>query len=73
MLERRSALASAKPYRSSVLTIAERAAFSLTQLAGLDAAFEQKLAGIVGSLPQKIGVAQVNGAHTILRIGPSQG
>lgn len=72
MLERRSALASAKPYRSSVLTIAERAAFSLTQLAGLDAAFEQQLAGIVGSLPQKIGVAQVNGAHTILRIGPSQ-
>lgn len=72
MLERMSALAAAKPYVSPALMIAERAGFTLTQAAGLDAAFETKLSGVVGSLPEKVGVAQQNGALTILRTGPSQ-
>lgn len=72
MLERMSALAAAKPYVSPVLMIAERAGFTLTQAAGLDAAFETKLSDVVGSLPETVGVAQQNGERTILRIGPSQ-
>lgn len=72
MLDHISALASAKPYASPVLTIAERAGFTLTQVAGLDAAFEAKLSNAVGGLPHKVGVAQHNGDRTLLRIGPSQ-
>ena len=72
MLERISALATAKPYRSSLLTIAERAGFSLTQLAGLDGDFERKLSAVLGDLPKTVGIAQHRGDHTILRIGPSQ-
>lgn len=72
MLERISALATAKPYKSSVLTIAERAGFTLTQLAGLDGDFERKLSAVIGTLPQKVGVSQHNGERTMLRIGPSQ-
>lgn len=72
MLDRRSALASAKPYTSPQLTIAERSGFTLTQVAGLDDGFEAKLAHAVGSLPAKIQRAQVNGDRVIFRIGPSQ-
>lgn len=72
MLERKSALASAKPYVSERLKIGERPGFTLTQVAGLGSDFEAKLAGILGPLPQKAGVAQVNGSHTIFRVGPAQ-
>lgn len=72
MLERRSALAAAKPYVSGRLSIAERPAFTLTQVAGLGTDFETRLAAILGPLPQKVAVAQVNGNHTIFRMGPSQ-
>jgi sarcosine oxidase subunit gamma len=72
MLERISALAGARPYVSSSLTIAERPGFTLTQVAGLGADFEARLTAILGPLPQKVAVAQVNGNHTIFRIGPSQ-
>lgn len=72
MLERLSALASAKPYVSARLSIAERPGFALTQLAGLDDGFEEKLSAVVGALPLKVGAAHVNGSHTIFRIGPSQ-
>ena len=68
MLERRSALASAKPYVSAKLKIAERPGFTLTQVAGL----EDAISATVGALPEKVGRAQVNGAHTIFRIGPAQ-
>lgn len=71
MLERRSALAAAKPYVSARLMIAERPDFTLTQLAGLDGDFEQKLSAVLGALPQAVGIAQHSGDHTILRIGPS--
>ena len=72
MLERRSALASAKPYVSAVLNIAERPGFTLTQVAGLDGDFESKLSAIVGALPTKVARAQINGEHSIFRIGPAQ-
>jgi sarcosine oxidase subunit gamma len=72
MLERRSALASAKPYVSAVLNIAERPGFTLTQVAGLSPDFEARLAAVVGTLPEKVQQAQVNGAHTLFRIGPAQ-
>ena len=72
MLERRSALASAKPYRSAVLQVAERPGFTLTQVAGLSPDFEAKLAAVVGNLPETVARAQVNGERTIFRIGPAQ-
>jgi sarcosine oxidase subunit gamma len=72
MLERTSALAAVNPYVSPVLTIAERAGFTLTQAAGLDGDFETKLSGVVGRLPPKVGVAHQHGDHTILRTGPAQ-
>lgn len=72
MLERLSALASARPYTSSTLAIAERPGFTLTQVAGLDDGFGEKLSSVVGALPEKVGVAHQNDARTILRIGPAQ-
>ena len=68
MLECRSALASAKPYVSATLNIAERPGFTLTQVAGL----EEKIPAVTGPLPEKVAHAQVNGARTIFRIGPAQ-
>ena len=72
MLERVSALARAKPYVSSSLTIAERSGYTLTQVAGLDADFEAKLTAAAGPLPEGVGRAQVNGQRMIFRIGPVQ-
>ena len=72
MLERRSALASAKPYVSAVLKISERPGFTLTQVAGLSPDFEARLAAVVGTPPEKVQQAQANGAHTLFRIGPAQ-
>jgi len=69
MLDRRSALSTAKPYSSPQLTIAERPGFTLTQVAGLDHGFEAKLAAAVGPLPAKVERAQVNGDRVIFRIG----
>ena len=72
MLERRSALATAKPYKSNVLEIAEVRGFALTQAAGLDDAFEDKLTAVVGELPAKAGVAMEHEGRSIMRIGPAQ-
>jgi methylglutamate dehydrogenase subunit D len=72
MLERVSALASAHPYKSCVLTIAEDRGFTLTQAAGLSAEFEKKLAGLAGELPAKVGKAVESGGCTLMRIGPAQ-
>lgn len=72
MLERRSALASARPYVSKALSIAERPGFTLTQVAGLAPDFEARLAAVVGTLPAKVQQAEVNGAHTLFRLGPAQ-
>lgn len=72
MLERISALASARPYVSSVLAIAERPGFTLTQVAGLSPDFEAKLSAAAGPLPGDVNHAQVNGERVIFRIGPAQ-
>ena len=48
MLDRVSALAAATPYKSNVLKIDEARGFTLMQVAGLDAGFEDKLAAVVG-------------------------
>ena len=72
MLERRSALASARPYESAVLKIAERPGFTLTQVAGLSSDFDTKLAAVVGALPETVSRAQANGERTLFRIGPAQ-
>ncbi len=72
MLERVSALASVKPYKSEVLTIAEARGFTLTQVAALDAGFESKLAAAVGELPAKVGVASAHDGRILMRTGPAQ-
>lgn len=72
MLERRSALASATPYKSSHLRIEEASGFTLTQIAGLAPDFEKKLKKIIGTLPERVGIAVENNGRTVMRTGPSQ-
>lgn len=72
MLERRSALASARPYKSSVLQIGKVRGFTLTQVAGLDAEFEKNLASVVGELPPKVGIVTESAGRSVMRIGPSE-
>jgi heterotetrameric sarcosine oxidase gamma subunit len=72
MLERRSALAAARPYVSDLLTIAERPGFTLTQLAGLDAGFEARLSSLLGAAPERVGIASDHQGRIIMRIGPAQ-
>jgi sarcosine oxidase subunit gamma len=71
MLELRSALAGASPYRSPMLAIAERSGFALVLAAGLDPSFEKKLAEAVGPLPAAVGIAVEHAARTVMRVGPS--
>lgn len=68
MLERRSALATAHPYRSPVLKIEEAPGFSLLQLAGNETA----IAKSAGPLPERLGIAALHKGRTIFRIGPAQ-
>jgi len=72
MLERRSALASATPYRSPVLEIGEMPHFSLTQIAGVSPDFEERLRSALGGLlPDPTRAVHSNG-RTIMRTGPAQ-
>jgi methylglutamate dehydrogenase subunit D len=68
MLDRRSAIASAKPYTSATLQIGEARGFSLLQVAG-DA---RVIAKVTGKLPAKVGVALQAGNHAVMRIGANQ-
>ena len=72
MLERRSALASARPYRSDTLRIEEARDFVLTQVAGLGEGFEATLRAAIGDVPAEVGKALVSGGRTIMRTGPAQ-
>lgn len=72
MLERRSALATAKPYTSAALEIRESPDFTLIQIAALAADFERRLKTVVGPLPRSVGTAKAQGGRTLLRVGPSQ-
>ena len=68
MLDRRSALASAKPYTSSVLQIGEARGFSLLQVAGPAKA----ISAITGKLPTKVGAALQADGRTLMRTGENQ-
>jgi methylglutamate dehydrogenase subunit D len=68
MLERRSAIASVKPYSSPSLQIGEAGEFSLLQVAG-DA---KAIAKVTGKLPAKIGIAQQNDGRSVMRTGARQ-
>ena len=72
MLERRSALATVKPYASSILQMGEARGFSLTQAAGRGKGFEKAITPITGKLPPKIGIAVESNGRTIMRLGPEQ-
>jgi methylglutamate dehydrogenase subunit D len=64
MLKASSALASAKPYVSTQLTIVEAPDFTLTQYAGA----EKDLKKALGKLPARVGRVQDN----LLRVSPTQ-
>src|SRR3954463_14607261 len=72
MLERRSALATVKPYTSSILQIGEARGFSLTQAAGRGKGFEKAITPITGKLPAKVGIAVESDGSTTMRVGPEQ-
>lgn len=72
MLERRSALATAKPYTCAALEIRESPGFVLVQIAALSADFEKGLKSVVVPLPRSVGTAKVHDGRTLLRVGPSQ-
>jgi methylglutamate dehydrogenase subunit D len=64
MLKASSALLSAKPYVSNVLTIVEAPDFTLTQFAGSDKDLKKAL----GKLPARVGIVQAN----FMRVSPTQ-
>jgi sarcosine oxidase subunit gamma len=68
MLDRRSALASAKPYASPVLQISEVRGFSLLQAAGP----AKIISPTTGKLPTKVGIALQSDGRTLMRTGESQ-
>ncbi|HLA02122.1 MAG TPA: hypothetical protein VJ019_05110 [Aestuariivirga sp.] len=68
MLDRRSALASARPYASPVLQIGEAREFSLLQIVGPAKA----LTPITGKLPGKVGVATQSNGRILMRTGENQ-
>ena len=68
MLDRNSALASAKPYKGTNLTIAEAPDFTLTQYAGS----EKELKKALGKIPPRVGAALEQDGRTLLRINQTQ-
>ncbi|MGQ0486091.1 MAG: sarcosine oxidase subunit gamma [Hyphomicrobiales bacterium] len=72
MLERRSALAEVKPYRSGVLRMAELNGFSLVQAAVFTKAAEKEIASITGKLPARVGIALEANGRILMRTGPAQ-
>lgn len=68
MLDRRSALAGARPYASPVLQIGEARGFSLLQVAGPS----KTLTPITGKLPGKVGVATQSDGRILMRTGENQ-
>lgn len=72
MLDRRSALASAAPYRSPVLELFETPQFSLNQIAGMSPDFEERLARVLGVLPHDPARAVQSNGRAIMRTGPAQ-
>ncbi len=71
MLERRSALATAKPYKSDVLRMGELRGFTLTQAAGLTKDFEKAVTPFTGKLPPA-SVSSESHGRIVMRTGPRQ-
>lgn len=72
MLELRSALAAASPFRGESLVIAERPDFTYTQYAGLTADAGRKLSALVGAIPTDAMRAHESAGRTVFRTGPDQ-
>ena len=68
MLDRRSALASVKPYTSAILQIGEARGFSLLQVAGNAKA----ITPVTGKLPTKVGVATQSDGRILMLTGENQ-
>jgi methylglutamate dehydrogenase subunit D len=68
MLDRRSPLETAVPFKSATLRIIEVQDISLTQVAGA----EKDVKAALGKVPAKVGVALANGARTIFKVGTAQ-
>ena len=68
MLDRRSALASARPYASPVLQVGEAREFSLLQVVGSSKA----ITPITGKVPGKVGVATQSNGRILMRTGENQ-
>jgi methylglutamate dehydrogenase subunit D len=71
MLERRSALAGAKPVSSSRVAMGEVRGFSLTQVAALDDAGLPAIAALLGELPQHPHCGEASGRR-IFHTAPRQ-
>jgi heterotetrameric sarcosine oxidase gamma subunit len=69
---RNSSLYASAQIKRADLQIAESSGFSLTQIAGFGRAFEKSLAGRIGKLPVKVGIAAAQGERTLMRVGPLQ-
>jgi sarcosine oxidase subunit gamma len=72
MLDRRSALATAQPYRISLMQMGELRGFSLLQVSGFGKPFEKALSSAVGKLPKDVGKVQEHAGRLVMRIGPEQ-
>jgi methylglutamate dehydrogenase subunit D len=68
MLDRRSPLETATPFKSAILRIIEMQDISITQIAGADRYVKKAL----GKVPSNVGVAMVSGKRTILKVSPTQ-
>jgi heterotetrameric sarcosine oxidase gamma subunit len=69
MLERRSALATARPFAWAALTLGEVRNFTLTQVAGFGD-FEPAVAAVAGTLPTANDRAVESNGRTVFRTGP---
>jgi methylglutamate dehydrogenase subunit D len=67
MLDRRSPLETATPFKSATLRIIEVQDIAITQIAGA----EKDVKKVLGRVPSKVGVALVSGKQTIFKVSPT--
>jgi methylglutamate dehydrogenase subunit D len=68
MLDRRSPLETATPFKSATLRIIEVQDIAITQIAGA----EKNVKKVLGRVPSKVGVAMVLGKQTVFKVSPTQ-
>jgi methylglutamate dehydrogenase subunit D len=68
MLDRRSPLETATPFKSASLRIIEVQGIAITQIAGADRYVKKAL----GKVPSNVGVAMVSGKQTVFKVSPTQ-